>query len=116
MSQGLAYAELTMHPSPDMPAYTMLATQHPQAQAPAPHDKQPDFTAIILTMLRLERVETDVLITVNVPHVPGEYDPVSVKLELRQWGPLINSAMAYRTELVRTFAVRDWSLFVQEGT
>lgn len=46
----------------------------------------PDFTALILTLLRLEKEQTDVLITINVRHIKGEYDEDEVDLELGKQG------------------------------
>jgi len=91
----------------------MLASQHPHT-TDRPGQQQPDFTAILLTMLRLERQQTDVLISINVPHVPGEYDAAQLRLEAGEWGPLVGAAVKHRDEILKTFRVLDWALFVQE--
>ncbi|TDZ35146.1 putative ran guanine nucleotide release factor [Colletotrichum sidae] len=65
--------------STDIPAYTLIATQRPRSKTGS---SAPDFTAIILTLLRLEKESTDILITINVPHIKGEYDEEDVDLEL----------------------------------
>lgn len=91
----------------------MLASQHPRA-TDRRLEQQPDFTAILLTMLRLERQQTDVLVSINVPHVPGEYDAAQLRMEAGEWGSLVGVAIRYRDEIMRTFRVLDWSLFVQE--
>ena len=92
----------------------MLASQHPCDTDRRPRRQQPDFTAILLTMLRLEQQQTDVLVSVNVPHVPGEYDAARLSMEAGEWGPLTRGAMRYRDEIMTTFCVLDWALFVQE--
>lgn len=95
------------------PAYTLIATQTPKPdpskEGGAGH--APDFTAIILTLLRLEKESTDVLITINVPHIKGEYDEADVDLELGKQGKLIGDAVEYAAEIWKTFKVKDWGLF-----
>ncbi|RWA08575.1 hypothetical protein EKO27_g6542 [Xylaria grammica] len=102
--------------SEDIPAYTLIATLSPhtstEAESGAPQAKAaPDFTAIILTLVRLERERTDILITVNVPHIRGEYDEDDVDLELGKQGQLIGDAVDYASHIWETFKVRDWGLF-----
>jgi len=66
------------------PAYTLIATQTPPlptSSGGAP-SSAPDFTAIVLTLIRLEKESTDVLITINVPHIRGEYSEEDVDLSL----------------------------------
>ncbi|KAI1189495.1 Mog1p/PsbP-like protein [Nemania serpens] len=103
----------------DIPAYTLIATLSPQAPPPpteaesssAPRPSAPDFTAIILTLVRLEQEQTDILITVNVPHINGEYDEDDVDLELGKQGKLIGDAVDYASRIWESFTVKDWGLF-----
>lgn len=113
--------------SASIPAYTLIATQTPRAAAPsAGRDEEgaggtasrrpqqttaPDFTAIILTLLRLEKERTDVLITINVPHIRGEYDEDEVDLALGKQGELIGDAVEHAARIWETFQVKDWGLF-----
>ncbi|KAI0542492.1 hypothetical protein GGR58DRAFT_497043 [Xylaria digitata] len=99
----------------DIPVYTLIATVHPQAStegdsAPA-RANSPDFTAVILTLVRLEREHTDILITINVPHIRGEYDEEDVDLQLGKQGQLIGDAVDYASRIWESFNVKDWSLF-----
>ncbi|KAK8076119.1 Mog1p/PsbP-like protein [Apiospora phragmitis] len=71
----------------------------------------PDFTAIILTLVRLEREKTDLLVTINVPHIRGEYNEEDVDLELGRQGKLIGDAVDYAARIWETFKVKDWNLF-----
>jgi len=71
----------------------------------------PDFTAIILTLLRLEKEKTDILVTINVPHIKGEYDEEEVNLELGKQGVLIGDAVEYAARIWETFNVKDWGVF-----
>lgn len=97
--------------SSKLPTYTLIATQTPQPDPNKPTGHAPDFTAIILTLLRLEKESTDVLITINVPHIKGEYDEDDVDLELGKQGRLIGDAVEHAAEIWKTFKVKDWGLF-----
>jgi len=59
----------------------------------------------------LEKESTDVLITINVPHIKGEYDEADVDLELGKQGKLIGDAVEYAAEIWQSFKVKDWGLF-----
>ncbi|OIW26774.1 Mog1p/PsbP-like protein [Coniochaeta ligniaria NRRL 30616] len=94
----------------DLPAYTLIATQTPKSSSKE-SSSAPDFTALILTLLRLEKVSTDVLITINVPHIKGEYDEDEVDLALGKQGELIGDAVEYAAKIWESFKIRDWNLF-----
>ncbi|KAF3763796.1 Mog1p/PsbP-like protein [Cryphonectria parasitica EP155] len=94
-----------------IPSYTLIATQTPKPDPSAASGAAPDFTAIILTLVRLEKESTDILITINVPHIKGEYDEEDVDLELGKQGKLIGDAVEYAAEIWKTFKVKDWGLF-----
>ncbi|KAL2151261.1 hypothetical protein VTH82DRAFT_6359 [Thermothelomyces myriococcoides] len=99
----------------ETPAYTLIATQTPKAPSNPDESRRasaPDFTALILTLLRLEKEKSDVLITVNVPHIKGEYDEEEVDLALGKQGELIGDAVEYAARIWSTFKVNDWRLFV----
>lgn len=66
-----------------------------------------------MTLIRLEKEQTDILITINVPHIRGEYDEDEVDLELGKQGQLIGDAVEYAAKIWATFDVRDWGLFGQ---
>ncbi|KAF4453734.1 hypothetical protein F53441_3627 [Fusarium austroafricanum] len=95
---------------PGTPAYTLISTQTPHNQS-RDSTSAPDFTAIILTLLRLEKAKTDILITINVPHIKGEYDESEVDLELGRQGKLIGDAVEYSASIWSTFKIKDWGLF-----
>ncbi|KAF7563765.1 hypothetical protein G7046_g351 [Stylonectria norvegica] len=92
------------------PAYTLISTQTPRVSQ-RDQTSAPDFTAIIMTILRLEKVNTDILITINVPHIKGEYDEDEVDLELGKQGKLIGDAVEYSARIWATFKIKDWGLF-----
>jgi len=91
-----------------IPAYTLIATQTPPA---APDSKSPDFTAIVLTLIRLERESTDILITINVPHIKGEYTEEEVDMQMGKQGKLIESSVEIAAKIWETFKIKDWGLF-----
>lgn len=93
------------------PAYTLICTQTPHLSQPRDQTSAPDFTAITLTLLRLEKVKTDILITINVPHIKGEYDEDDVDLELGRQGKLIGDAVEYSARIWSSFKIKDWGLF-----
>jgi hypothetical protein len=90
------------------PAYTLIATQTPP---PVPGSKSPDFTAIVLTLIRLERESTDILITINVPHIKGEYTEEEVNMQMGRQGKLIENAVEFAAKIWETFKIKDWGLF-----
>ncbi|PHH68315.1 hypothetical protein CDD83_6157 [Cordyceps sp. RAO-2017] len=94
-----------------LPAYTLIATQTPKVGRPREQASAPDFTAIIMTLVRLERCKTDVLITINVPHIKGEYDEEDVDLELGKQGKHIGDAVMYADRIWKTLKIKDCSLF-----
>ncbi|KAF3801073.1 Nuclear import protein mog1 [Colletotrichum gloeosporioides] len=108
----LTYSLTRRYPlsSTEVPAYTLIATQTPKSKSGS---AAPDFTAIILTLLRLEKESTDILITINVPHIKGEYDEEDVDLELGKQGKLIGDAVEYAARIWETFKVKDWTLFAE---
>ncbi|KAK3347480.1 hypothetical protein B0H65DRAFT_460609 [Neurospora tetraspora] len=99
---------------PSIPAYTLIATQTPKASSESGSRRgrqAPDFTALILTLVRLEREKTDILVTINVPHIKGEYDEEEVDLALGKQGALLGSAVEYAARIWESFEVKDWGLF-----
>lgn len=93
------------------PAYTLIATQTPKVGQSRDRTSAPDFTAIIMTLLRLERNKTDVLITINVPHIKGEYDEAEVDLELGKQGKLIGDAVEYSARIWESLKIKDYGVF-----
>jgi hypothetical protein len=99
--------------SPNTPVYNLVATSPPGAKQQG-RANEPDFVAILLTLIRLEGQKTDILVTINVPHVAGEYEPESVDLEHGKQGALFEKAGKYRERVLETFEVREWGLFGEE--
>jgi len=66
----------------------------------------------MLLLVRLEQHETDIVITVNVPHTPAEYQKQDIDLSALKLGPLLEAGQNIRHKVMETFEVKDWSLFV----
>jgi hypothetical protein len=97
---------------PGTPAYTLISTQTPKVSGQSRNPTSaPDFTALIMTLLRLEKQNTDILITINVPHIKGEYDEDEVDLQLGKQGKLIGDAVEYSARIWSTLKIKDWGLF-----
>lgn len=102
------FSKLPQH----IPAYTLIATQIPVPVSDKNVESSaPDFTAIVLNLIRLEQESTDILITINVPHIKGEYSEEDVDLELGKQGKLIEDAVEFSARIWETFKIKDWHLF-----
>lgn len=95
----------------NVPAYSLIATQTPRPDPSTAASSAPDFTAIILTLVRLEKESTDILITINVPHIKGEYHEEDVDLEMGKQGQLIGDAVEFASRIWASFEVKNWDLF-----
>lgn len=100
-------------PARDTPTYTLFASQHPR---PGTQKRGPEtaFTGILFAIIRLKDKKTDIAISVNVPHVKGEYEETSVNLNEKIEGPLLAQAREIRDAILQTLQVKDWSLFADE--
>lgn len=99
--------------SANTPTYNLLATSPPGAKQQG-RANEPEFVAIMLTLVRLVKQETDMLITINVPHIAGQFEAGSVDLEHGKMGPLLEEAGKWRERVLETFEVKEWGLFGEE--
>lgn len=96
---------------PEAPCYVMFATQYNAKKT----SKNPeDFTGVLLVLVRLEKVESDVIICVNVPHMPGEYNAAEMDLPSQKVGKLLEEGSVIRGKILESFEVKDWSVFGEE--
>jgi hypothetical protein len=65
----------------------------------------------VLNLIRLEKESTDIIITINVPHIKGEYSEEEVNLQLGKQGKLISDAVEYAAKIWETFKIKDWGVF-----
>ncbi|KAL8641339.1 MAG: hypothetical protein Q9228_001835 [Teloschistes exilis] len=102
------------HLPPNTPCLTLLATTTP---SPATNGNTraltPTLVAILLTLIRLEPQSTDLIVTVNIPHIPGHQEPTdgSVNFEEGKFGSMVQEGVRVRDEVWRTLEVKDWGLF-----
>jgi hypothetical protein len=92
-------------------AQLLLATATP---AKGDRKAKEDFIGILLILIRLEEQKTDLLIAVNVPHIPGNYEEEQVDLENKKIGSHLETAVLIRQHILETFEIKDYSLFVSE--
>jgi len=90
------------------PLLTLSFLQTPPSPNPHPNRKTPEYTFIHLLLVRLKEQETDILITINVPHYPGEYDKPAMG---QQETDLIKSAKVVGERVLDTFDIKEWGLF-----
>ncbi|KAJ2896590.1 Ran-interacting Mog1 protein [Zalerion maritima] len=111
--------------SSSIPAYTCIATTPQEdskkgsssSSSASSGGKQPAnlvFTALILTLIRLEKTNTDIVITINVPHIKGEYDEADVDLELGNRGRLIGNAVEHAAKIWESLRIKNMGLFGKE--
>ena len=90
----------------------MFATTHCQQKStPVTGDTVPDFTAVIMILVRLAQQNSDILITINIPHVKGEYETRDINLEDGRTGAMINDGQKIRDQIIATFQIKSWDLF-----
>ncbi|KAI9723586.1 MAG: hypothetical protein M1812_000886 [Candelaria pacifica] len=94
----------------ETPVYSLFATQHPPTD-PTNGVPSVNFTGILMTLVRLQAQKTDLVITVNAPHVQGQFAEEDMNLEQGRPGKQIEIAQSYRDHLLRSLFIRDWTLF-----
>ncbi|KAF2743702.1 Mog1p/PsbP-like protein [Sporormia fimetaria CBS 119925] len=89
----------------NQPAQILSFLQTPQN--PNPRRKEPEFVSIHLLLVRLPGHGTDILVTVNVPHYPGEYE----KAAQNEPTELMKDGAAIAKQILDSFEVKNWGLF-----
>ncbi|KAK0516879.1 hypothetical protein JMJ35_000034 [Cladonia borealis] len=107
---------------PNTPTLSLTATTHPAPPAPGatlrPHTAT--HTDIHFTLIRLVEQGTDIIVTLNVPHIPGETEDENNNTGDKE-GVVAKRKIErekHMTEawegIVKSLEVRDWSLFGAE--
>jgi hypothetical protein len=101
---------------PDATALTLLSVLQSKKKD-GRHFRQfrrsdPDYYGILMTLVRLPHKATDIVITINVPYVPDEYNKEVLNFEAGQFGPLMDEALAIQQRVLESFEIKDYSLFV----
>ncbi|KAI4146734.1 MAG: hypothetical protein L6R39_003345 [Caloplaca ligustica] len=109
------HTDIARLPQLQAPSYSLLATTTPPPATNGNVNRPltPTFTAIHLTLIRLSQQATDIVITINIPHIPGQQEPSdgAVNFEEGKFGSLVREGAVIRDEIWRTFVIKDWSLF-----
>lgn len=95
------------------PALTLIATS-PPGEKMRGRANEPSFVDLVVVLVRLERQRTDLVVTVNVPHVLGTYAEGEVDRERGKDGPLLQRALEIRERVLGSLEVREWGLFGEE--
>ncbi|KAF1946609.1 Mog1p/PsbP-like protein [Clathrospora elynae] len=93
---------------PDKPVLALTFIQTPQTPNPNPRRKTPEFTYIHLLLLRLKEQGTDILVTINIPHYPGEYEKASEEGGQTQ---LMKDSADVREKVLKSFEIKEWGIF-----
>ncbi|XP_014551271.1 hypothetical protein COCVIDRAFT_113349 [Bipolaris victoriae FI3] len=105
----VAQAKSEMKNLPQTPILTLTFIQTPPpAPAGAPARKTPEYTFIQLILVRLKDQGTDIMITINSPHYPGEYTPAASPSSETQ---LMTEAKGIKEKVLESFAIKEWGLF-----
>lgn len=68
---------------------------------------------ILLVLVRLPQKGTDIVITVNIPHVPGFHsDEITIGGD--KFNEFVKDGLSLLEQILATFEIKDWSLFVHE--
>ncbi|EMD97534.1 hypothetical protein COCC4DRAFT_75047 [Bipolaris maydis ATCC 48331] len=109
----VAQAKGEMKNLPQTPILTLTFIQTPPSPAAGapPARKTPEYTFIQLILVRLKEQATDIMITINSPHYPGEYSPAASPSSETQ---LMTQAKRIKEKVLDSFAIKDWGLFEGE--
>ncbi|KAK3677210.1 hypothetical protein LTR78_002748 [Recurvomyces mirabilis] len=95
------------------PCYTLIVTSPPGAKQRG-RANEPAFVDLLVTLIRLEKQKTDLVVTINVPHVPGTYDAGEIDREAGRLGKLLDRALEMREKVLRSLEIKDFGLFGEE--
>ncbi|KAH6637681.1 hypothetical protein C7974DRAFT_146281 [Boeremia exigua] len=90
------------------PVYTLKFIQTPPPDT-NPGRKVPEFVYIHLMLLRLKEQGTDLMVSVNIPHYPGEYE--KSKNGEDEVTPLMKEGELMKDKILESFEIKEWGLF-----
>lgn len=108
---------------PDTAVLTVLATTTPPSlpEGEVMRANTPTEVTVLLCLIRLEQQMTDVLVVLNVPHVPGGPEAVAreageeVDFSKCLWGSAVEEGKEVLGEVLKSLEIRDWGLFGPGG-
>ena len=79
---------------------------------PKPHKEGgKQFNAMCVILVRLESYSTDIVITVNIPHGPNDFDPNVVDALEDPNSMLIEDGQSMAARIAESFDIKSWDLF-----
>lgn len=101
---------------PDMAVALTALALSPPGEKMRGREHEPEIVGLCVGLVRLKEQKTDLVVCVNVPHVPGEGGFVSgMEVDLRGGagkGRLMERGEKVRERVLKTLRVVDWDLFV----
>lgn len=94
-----------LHRNQPVLSLTFIQTPPPPER---PGRKLPEFVYIHLLLLRLKEQGTDIMVTINIPHYPGEYGKAEKEGEKTK---LMRDSELVKERVLQTFKIQDWGLF-----
>lgn len=67
----------------------------------------PEYVYIHLLLLRLKEQGTDLMVSVNIPHYPDEYE----KPKQGEATRLMKDSETVKDRILESFEIKDWGLF-----
>ncbi|KAL8939892.1 MAG: hypothetical protein Q9211_002535 [Gyalolechia sp. 1 TL-2023] len=66
-----------------------------------------------LPLFPLVPQSTDIVVTINIPHIPGQQEPSDGAVDFQEgkFGSLVDEGVRIRDEVWRTLQVKNWGLF-----
>ncbi|KAJ4309083.1 hypothetical protein N0V94_009088 [Neodidymelliopsis sp. IMI 364377] len=107
-SNVLEQGRAVMKKLSDKTIYTIRSIQTPPPNT-NPNRKVPEFVYIHLLLLRLKEQGTDLMVQINIPHYPGEYEkPKEGEGEVTQ---LMKDSEKIKDRILESFEIKEWGLF-----
>lgn len=106
---------------PNVVVSKLLATTKPPPPDPTrpPRANASTYVVILLALVRLEIQMTDVVVTLNLPNIPGAQELVSegenVNFEEGTFSATIQQGQEVLNEVLKSLEVKDWGLFGPGG-
>lgn len=103
------------HFPPNVPAYKAIAVIHKPSQltqvnGSTNHHSGEHFVALLVLVIRMQEQSTDLVVTVNVPHLPGTHDFTEADLAGGRLSPLIETGLEYLERVTTSLEIKDLSI------
>ncbi|KAF1808466.1 Mog1p/PsbP-like protein [Eremomyces bilateralis CBS 781.70] len=113
MVHKVSSTEPKLDKMPNTKVLSLLGSLRSKEGARPRRANEADWTAILLALVRLPEKGTDIVITVNVPHVPS-FHPENIDIGNEQFDEFVKDGLDVMEQVMATFDVKDWNLFVND--